>query len=119
MIIYKDIPCPIIEFKEPDSFLILYKGKQKWIYETSLGYGEIEYYKEHKEYVYKIDKIYHREKGPVLIRENGDTQWAKNGKLHRLDGPAVNWHWQKAKKEYWIEGTQYSEKDYWEKIKEL
>jgi hypothetical protein len=31
----------------------------------------------------------HRLDGPAVIYPNGIEMWYKNGKLHRLDGPAV------------------------------
>jgi len=33
----------------------------------------------------------HREDGPAMEYSNGDKSWYTNGKLHRLDGPAVEW----------------------------
>ncbi len=87
-IIYKDIPCPIIKFEKPDSYLIIYKNEQKWIYECSLGYGEIledcfllKYY--------LINEKFHREKGPAMNFHSGTKYWMQNDVAHRLDGPAM------------------------------
>jgi len=33
----------------------------------------------------------HREDGPAIEYPNGDKEWYLNGKLHREDGPAVEW----------------------------
>jgi len=41
------------------------------------------------------------EKGPAIIWE-GNEGWYKNGKQHRLDGPAV--FWKDGSKEYWTSG---------------
>jgi hypothetical protein len=38
---------------------------------------------------YKNGKL-HREDGPA-IEYNGTKEWYKNGKLHREDGPAIEW----------------------------
>jgi hypothetical protein len=56
----------------------------------------------------------HRLDGPAVEWANGDKKWYQNGKLHRLDGPAVecaNGH-----KEWWIEGKRYTEKQFNEKV---
>ena len=39
---------------------------------------------------YLNDKI-HREDGPAVEYSNGDKYWWINGKLHREDGPAIEW----------------------------
>lgn len=38
---------------------------------------------------YKDDKL-HREDGPAVEWSDGATQWYLNGELHRLDGPALD-----------------------------
>lgn len=73
----------------------------------------LEYATDHKDYLrdgelylkickgnkfwFKNDKI-HREDGPAVEYANGYREWRLNGKKHRLDGPAVEWkngdkHW--------------------------
>ena len=37
--------------------------------------------------------VLHREDGPAVEYDNGDTSWFQNGVLHREDGPAVEWNW--------------------------
>lgn len=37
---------------------------------------------------FKLDKL-HREDGPAIEYNNGDKKWFVDGKLHRKDGPAV------------------------------
>jgi hypothetical protein len=47
-------------------------------------------------YWYKDDKL-HRLDGPAIEYENGCRDWYQNGLLHRIDGPAVenvnSTHW--------------------------
>lgn len=56
---------------------------------------------------YYVDGKLHREDGPAVewVGEkscfSGYKSWYKNGELHRLDGPAIEW---KNKQEWWIEG---------------
>ncbi len=139
-IIIDDIPCPVLKFEEPDSYLILFKDNQRWIYECSLGYGEINRINKYIRYIFN-GCYYHRENGPAIIHSdgtkvwfqngrhhrlghpaveypNGTKYWYKEGKKHRLDGPAVEYF--DGHKEYWINGTAYSsEKDYLEKIERI
>ncbi len=94
LIIYKDIPCLIIQKKDHDSYLIQYKNELKWIYECSLGYGAIE----HEEcgiVRYRINEKFHRDKGPAFIHNMEynkiHKEWWANGELHREGGPAVEY----------------------------
>ncbi len=68
-------------------------------------------------FYYNKEGEFHRLDGPAAIYKSGNKFWMKNNKYHRLYGPAIEW-WN-GNKEYWIEGTQYSEKNYLEKIKEM
>ena len=43
----------------------------------------------HKEWF--INEKLHREDGPAVEWTNGSKEWWLNGKLHREDGPAVEW----------------------------
>jgi hypothetical protein len=36
------------------------------------------------------DKL-HRDDGPAIEYADGDTEWYQHGKLHRDDGPAIEW----------------------------
>jgi len=38
----------------------------------------------------------------VKVFENGDREWSLNGKLHREDGPAIEWS--NGTKEWRVEG---------------
>ena len=34
----------------------------------------------------------HRKNGPAIVRANVDKEWWQNDKLHRIDGPAVEFN---------------------------
>ena len=38
-----------------------------------------------------VDGKLHREDGPAIEWADGSKQWYRNGKLHREDGPAIEW----------------------------
>lgn len=49
-----------------------------------------------------------------LINEDGTKYWQQNGKLHRLDGPAIE---RVSGNKYWyLDGIGYSEEDYWLRV---
>jgi hypothetical protein len=52
----------------------------------------------------------HRIDGPAIEWQNGSKEWWIEGKRHRIDGPAVEW--QCGKKEWWIEGQEYTEEEF-------
>ena len=66
---------------------------------------------------YDSDSKWHREDGPAIEWNNGNKWWCKHGHFHREDGPAIEWV--SGYKEYYLDNIQYSEEEYWEKIKEL
>tara|TARA_R110000850_G_scaffold79395_2_gene171185 strand:- start:19 stop:309 length:291 start_codon:yes stop_codon:yes gene_type:complete len=35
----------------------------------------------------------HREDGPAVEWANGDKEWWQHGQIHRTDGPAIQWHY--------------------------
>lgn len=53
---------------------------------------------------------YHRLDGPAIEWHYGATEWFKNGIRHRIGGPAYE---SKDEKQYWFEGKQYTETEYW------
>jgi hypothetical protein len=56
----------------------------------------------------------HREDGPAVEYVNGDSQWYLNGKRHREDGPAVE---NISGNKYWyLKGIKYSESEFHAKI---
>ena len=66
---------------------------------------------------YDSDGKWHRDDGPAVEWENVATTWYKHGKLHREDGPAVEWA--NGDKAYYLEDIEYTEEEYWAKIKQL
>ena len=60
-------------------------------------------------YWYKNGKL-HRLDGPAVEYINGDKIWYKNDELHNIYGPAVL---ENGIEEYWIEGKQLSEKEFY------
>ena len=53
----------------------------------------------------------------VRVYPNGSKGWYQNDKLHRLNGPA--YEYPNGTKGWWIEGKQYSEHAFNQKVKEL
>ena len=49
--------------------------------------------------------MFHREDGPAIEYPNGEKIWWNNGKLHRIDGPAID---DNGYKEWWINGKHLS-----------
>jgi hypothetical protein len=75
------------------------------------------YEDESKKYWYKNGKM-HKEDGPAVIyKDESKKFWYKKGKMHREDGPAVEWA--NGDKEWYLEGIQYTKKEFNNKIKEL
>ena len=52
----------------------------------------------------------HREDGPAIEWANGDKSWYLNGILHREDGPAIECS--NGEKCWWINGKQLTEADH-------
>jgi hypothetical protein len=51
---------------------------------------EVKVYTSGTQYWYLNGKL-HREDGPAIEYANGNKYWYLNGKLHREDGPAIEW----------------------------
>jgi hypothetical protein len=72
-----------------------------------------------KEFIYGIEyrneqgKL-HREDGPAVEYKDGTKYWLINGKFHRLDGPAVEYP--NSDREWWINGKEYLEENYYQEI---
>jgi len=58
---------------------------------------------------YQNDKL-HRLDGPAIEYANGYKFWYQNDKLHRLDGPAVEYA--NGDKEWYIEGKELTEEEF-------
>ena len=58
----------------------------------------------------------HRTDGPAIEYADGSKRWFLNGKPHRTDGPAVEYV--DGSKEWWINGKEYTEEEF-NQVKEL
>ncbi len=73
-------------------------------------------YKNYIIFVNKNNQL-HRENGPAIKYTDGAKPWYQNGIRHRLDGPAlIN---SNGDKSWFINGIEYSEGDYYIKLKEM
>lgn len=52
----------------------------------------------------------HRLDGPAIEIADGTKQWYLNDKKHRIDGPAVEMA--NGQKEWWIDGKKYTEEEF-------
>ena len=52
----------------------------------------------------------HRIDGPAVELANGSKAWWLNDKLHREDGPAIEWA--NGTNEWWLHGKQYTEEEF-------
>lgn len=55
---------------------------------------------------------YHRVGGPAYIWENGDCSWWQNGRLHREDGPSMEFELLEDDIVYHIEGKKLSKEEF-------
>lgn len=56
----------------------------------------------------------HREDGPAVEWADGSKYWFLNGQLHREDGPAVEWS--DGTKHWYLNGQYYIESEYKQKL---
>ena len=59
----------------------------------------------------------HRDAGPAVEHMDGSRMWLLYGRLHRTNGPAVEWP--DGSVEWWVDGVQYTERDYYLQLKAL
>jgi len=59
---------------------------------------------------FNLEGKLHREDGPAVEYANGDKSYYINDKFHREDGPAVEWA--NGDKAYYINGKYLTEKDF-------
>jgi len=57
----------------------------------------------------------HRDDGPAIEYSFGTKKWFLNGERHRDDGPAVEYN--NGSKFWYLNGIEYSEEEYWNKVK--
>ena len=46
----------------------------------------------------------------VRVHDNGDKKWYLNGKLHREDGPAIEWAG--GRRSWWLNGKRLTEAEF-------
>ena len=61
---------------------------------------------------------FHRENGPAIHWKDGHKEWYFNGELHRENGPSVEYP-NSEYKEWFINGLEYTEKEYKVKIERI
>lgn len=66
---------------------------------------------------YRLNGKLHRVDGPAVEYPDGRKRWYQDDKLHRLDGPAIEYpygtkEWWLGTKEWWLDGKQLSEKEF-------
>jgi hypothetical protein len=59
----------------------------------------------------------HRDAGPAVEHMDGTRMWLLYGRLHRTNGPAIEWS--DGSKEWWVDGVNYTERDYYLQLKAL
>ena len=59
---------------------------------------------------WKLNGKLHRDDGPAVEYSNGTKTWYIHGVLHREDGPAREFR--TGRKEWWLNGDQYSKEQY-------
>ncbi len=57
------------------------------------------------------DSQFHCNNGPAIIYLNGNKEWYQKGKLHRLDGPAIDYN-DGLLTEYWVNGVQHTKEEF-------
>ena len=95
-------------------FFVEDDGNDRWIISTASG--------NIKEWRNKAGER-DREDGPArMLKKTGSWSWYRNGKLHRIDGPAVfrkaNDQYSRDREEYWINGERLVDKAAFEERKE-
>ena len=76
---------------------------------------EVRVYANGTKHWYQNDKL-HRLDGPAIEWANGTKFWLQNGKYHRLDGPAVEYA---DMDKYYIDGIEYSYENWKQKVEEI
>ena len=66
---------------------------------------------------YFLNGKLHRNDGPAIEWAYVSKEWWINGQRHRIDGPAIEWD--DGYKEWYINGTYYSRSEYYHKLKLL
>lgn len=106
---------------EPQKYIVtVFQNRTEWCNEEGLLHRldgpAIEYTSGTKEWW--VNGELHREDGAAIEYASGTKCWCVNDKRHRIDGPAIEWS-DGGRKEWWIEGTQYTETQFNKKVKQL
>ena len=83
------------------------------MFKVESEYSDLDKYKNnfgHIFYCKKDTKVVHNPYGPAVINRVGYKEYAIDGKLHRLDGPAVIFA--NDEEEYWINHEQLSKEEF-------
>ena len=60
--------------------------------------------------VWWVNEKLHRTDGPAIEYDNGYKAWYLNGKRHRIDGPAIEYA--DGSKEWWVNGVSMTEEEF-------
>ncbi len=89
--------------------------KAEWWYGNEQNLPDGSYIDKYGSVCYVKNKKLHREDGPAVEWDDGGKRWYKNGELHREDGPAIEWSGGKV---WWVNGKKYNDEvEYKEAIK--
>ena len=77
---------------------------------------EIRFYSTGNKYLFLNGKL-HREDGPAIEYIDGAKSWYLNGNLHREDGPAIEWN--DGSKRWYLNNKRFSEKEYLKAVKKI
>jgi hypothetical protein len=67
--------------------------------------------------VWYLNGKVHRENGPAVEWSEGTKDWYLNGELHRVDGPAVEWS--DGGKEWHLNGLELTETEFIKKTQSI
>ena len=98
----KEIEKPEINF----NFYVYDKLKFYYDEDNREYFSETEY---GSKFYFNLNGQIHRIGKPAIEYYNGDKIWRKNGKMHRLNGPA---YISRSYKDYWINSKHYTEKKF-------
>jgi hypothetical protein len=72
------------------------------------GYFMVKVFKDRKEWL--LNGKLHRTDGPAVEYASGSKEWHLNGELHRTDGPAIEWA--DGSKAWYLNGEELTKEDF-------